>query len=154
VIVVPVSIEEELTFEGDEGEDALALPLGLGKRTIGTRSADPEIDSLYGKFKRGKLILQPHFQRQFVWDRAKASRLIESALLAVPLPIVYLAEETDGKESVIDGQQRLTSFFSFIDGRFPSGDSFRLTGLKVLHEINKRSFTELDENLQDKIRYY
>ncbi len=110
MISMPVVIDdEELKFEGDEGEEGLALPLSEGKRTIRTKSADPEIESLYGKHKRGKLVLQPHFQRLFVWDRAKASKLIESALLAVPLPIIYLAEETDGKELVIDGQQRLTS---------------------------------------------
>ena len=155
MISMPVSIdEEELRFEGDEGEEGLALPLSEGKRTIRTKSADPEIESLYGKHKRGKLVLQPHFQRLFVWDRAKASKLIESALLAVPLPIIYLAEETDGKELVIDGQQRLTSFFSFIDGIFPDGKPFRLTGLKVLHELKNKGYKELDETLQDRIRYY
>jgi len=154
VITTPVSSdEEEMKFEGDEGDEELALPLSQGKRSIRTKSADPEIDSLYGKFKRGKLILQPHFQRLFVWDRAKASKLIESALLAVPLPIVYLAEEADGKELVIDGQQRLTSFFSFIDGIFPDGKPFKLTGLKVLSELKNKSYKELDESLQDKLRY-
>jgi Protein of unknown function DUF262/HNH endonuclease len=155
VINMPVSInEEELTFEGDEGDESLALPRQEEKRTIRTKSADPEIVSLHGKYKRGKLILQPHFQRLFVWDRIKASRLIESALLDVPIPIVYLSEETDGKELVIDGQQRLTAFFSFIDGLFPDGKSFKLTGLRVLDELNNKSYKELRENLQDKIRYY
>lgn len=145
--------EVDLEIEGDE-EDEEALPLPQGKRVIQTKSADPEIESLHGKWKRGKLILQPFFQRQFVWDRTLASRLIESALLAVPLPIIYLAEEEDGKESVIDGQQRLTSFFSFMDGTFPNGESFRLTGLKVFDELNRKTYQELDEILQDKIRYY
>jgi hypothetical protein len=154
VIVVPTFSEEEITFEGHEGIEGLALPLAQGKRTIHTKSDDPQIDAFYGKFKRGKLILQPDFQRLFVWDRAKASRLIESALLAVPLPIIYLAEEANGKELVIDGQQRLTSFFAFLDGIFPDGKPFKLTGLEVFHELNNKSFKELDENLQDKIRYY
>jgi uncharacterized protein with ParB-like and HNH nuclease domain len=81
------SEDKEIAFEENEGEEGLALSLSQEKRTIRTKSADPEVDSLYGKYKRGKLILQPHFQRLFVWDRAKASKLIESALLAVPLPI-------------------------------------------------------------------
>ena len=149
------SEQEELKFEGDEGEEKLPLTMPEENRTIRTKSADPEIDSLFGKFKRGKLILQPIFQRLFVWDRAKASRLIESALLDVPIPIVYLSEETDGRELVIDGQQRLTSFFSFIDGTFPNEERpFKLTGLKVLGELNNKSYKELSETLQDKIRYY
>ena len=143
-----------IDFEVVEGDEALAFPLSQEKRTIRTKSADPEIESLYGKYKRGKLLLQPSFQRLFVWDRTKASRLIESALLAVPLPIIYLTEEVDGKELVIDGQQRLTSFFSFIDGIFPDGKPFKLTGLKVLSELNNKTYKELDEALQDKVRYY
>jgi len=139
-----------------EGIDLEASPLSLepDKRTIYTGSADPEIESLYGKWKKGKLILQSEFQRQFVWDSIKASRLIESVLLSVPLPIIYLAEGPSGNISVIDGQQRLTSFFSFIDGKFPSGKTFSLSGLQVFPELNRKTFQELDELLQDKIRYY
>jgi hypothetical protein len=143
------------TFEV-EGMDVETAPLLLdsSKRTIYTGSADPEIESLYNKWKRGKLDLKPDFQRQFVWDTPKASRLIESVLLEVPLPIIYLAEEADGNISVIDGQQRLTSFFSFIDGKFPNGKAFALSGLKVFSELNRKTFQDLDESTQDKIRYY
>jgi hypothetical protein len=55
---------------------------------------------------------------------------------------------------VIDGQQRLTSFFSFIDGLFPDGKPFKLTGLKVLDDLNNRNYKEIGETLQDNIRYY
>ena len=141
-------------FEGNDQENDAILTLPQSQRTIMTKSTDPEIESLYGKYKRGKLILDPDFQRRFVWDKVKASRLIESALLNVPLPIIYLAEESDGKESVIDGQQRLTSFFSFIDGRLPNGEVFRLTKLNVFSELEKKTYKDLDEELQDRIRYH
>ena len=119
-----------------------------------TKAGDPEVRAIHDKYKRGKLILQPDFQRQFVWDRKKSSRLIESIPLSVPLPIIYLSEQPDGKEYVIDGQQRLTSLFSFIDGRFPSGDEFRLIGLSAYKELNKSSFKEIAEQIQDKILNY
>jgi len=67
--------------------------------------------------------------------------------------MIYLSEEDDSKEYVIDGQQRLTSFFSFIDGKHPDGKDFKLTGLKVFDELNKKTFKELPEEQQDKIRY-
>ncbi|NLV28480.1 MAG: DUF262 domain-containing protein [Methanomicrobiales archaeon] len=124
------------------------------KRKIYTKSSDPEINSLYQKWQRGKLILQPEFQRQYVWDKKKASRLVESVLLSVPLPIIYLAEDNDGKEYVIDGQQRLTSFFSFLDGKFPDETDFKLSGLTVYSELNRKTFQEIEEPLQDKILYY
>ena len=101
-----------------------------------------------------RLVLQPDFQRQYVWDSTKASKLIESAILGIPLPIIYLSEEKDGREYVIDGQQRLTSFFSFIDGKFPDDKQFKLTGLNVRADLNGKRFSDLVEEVQDKVRYY
>lgn len=147
------STDEEIQFEDTVSEETETIPQD-GTRSIVTKAGDPEIVSLYNKWKDGELILQPDFQRQFVWDKPKSSRLIESALLDVPLPIIYLAEDDDGSESVIDGQQRLTAFFSFIDGKFPDGESFRLSGLKVLDDLNRQSFGDLDKKLQKKIKCY
>ncbi len=146
----------ELEFETPLEEEEESLNFPSAKRKIYTDLADPEIEALLGKFKRGKLIVQPDFQRYYVWDVAKASKLIESALLGIPIPIIYLSEEPDNKEYVIDGQQRLTSFFSFIDGRLPSNINadFRLKGLKVTSELNGKKYSELTESLQDQIRYF
>lgn len=146
---------EEILFDSEEFDEGSELEnITPDKRKLYTEQGDPEIESLKGKFDRGRLIVQPDFQRQFVWDAGKASRLIESALLEIPLPVIYISEEEDGRECVIDGQQRLTSFFSFVNGKFPDGKDFKLTGLKVLKENEKKTFRELDEQLQDKIRYY
>lgn len=144
---------EESDLELDEGTEEETLIPHKDNR-IHTASGDPEIESLYNKQKRGKLVLQPDFQRQYVWEPPKAGKLIESALLSIPLPIIYLSEEKDGKEYVIDGQQRLTSFFSFIDGVFPDGKPFKLSGLNVFSELNGKRFSELASEMQDKIRYY
>lgn len=121
------------------------------EREIYTSIGDPEIKGLYDKYKRKRLIIQPKFQRQFVWDATKSSQLMESALLRIPLPVVYLSEEEDGKLSVIDGQQRLTAFFSFIDGIFPDGKEFKLSGLKIFTEHNKKKFADLPEKDQERI---
>ena len=143
----------ELTFdEALEEDEQLGPP--IANRKIYTKQADAEVDGLYRKHQRAKLIVQPDFQRHFIWDEKKASRLIESAILDIPIPSIYLAEENDGREYVIDGQQRLMSFFSFIDGKFPNGKEFRLTGLEVLRELNTKNFKELEQQLQDKILYY
>ena len=126
----------------------------LDTSKIYTEQGDPEVDGLYSRWKRGKLVIQPDFQRYFVWDISKSSKLVESALLDIPLPVVYLSEESDGKVYVIDGQQRLTSFFSFIDGVYPDGNKvFKLTGLKVLGNYKNKQFSQLPEEAQDKIRY-
>lgn len=147
------SSDSELDFDAEE-ESGEELQLAISQREVLTKAGEPEIRSLYEKYKRGRLILQPEFQRQYVWDRKKASRLVESVLLRVPLPIIYLSEQPDGKEYVIDGQQRLTSLFSFIEGRFPTGEPFKLTGLTAYKDLNRKAFTEIDEGEQDRIQDY
>ena len=81
-----------------------------------------------------------------------ASKLIESILMDVPIPVIYLAEEKNGTYSVIDGQQRLTSFLSFMSGKNPNGETFKLTGLKVLKELNRKSFSGLNDEEKNKVR--
>lgn len=141
----------DLSIESDGSDDTT---ISTESKKIFTSSGDLEIESLHGKKTRGRLILQPDFQRQYVWDPTKASKLIESAILQIPLPIIYLSEEKDGREYVIDGQQRLTSFFSFIDGKFPDGKPFKLGGLNVRTDLNGKRFSDLSDEEQDKIRYY
>jgi hypothetical protein len=149
-----VTENDELEFEHPLEEEVEEIEVPTHKRKVYTDVGDPEIEGLYGKFKRGKLIVQPDFQRQFVWDSTKASRLIESALLTIPIPVVYISQELDNREYVIDGQQRLTSFFSFIDGKFPDAATFKLTGLKVFQELNGKKYADLSVELQDAVRYY
>lgn len=143
----------EVVFDQPLEEEDDLLDVTEAKRKVYTSQGDVEVDSLLGKYTRGRLVIQPDFQRQFVWDAKKSSRLIESALLEIPLPVVYISEEQDGKESVIDGQQRLTAFFCFINGKFPNNRDFRLTGLKVYSELERKTFKDLDDALQDRIRY-
>lgn len=145
---------DELELETQLDEEGEDIEIPADKRKIYSEAGDPEIDSLHGKFKRGKLIVQSDFQRQYVWDTKKASRLIESALLGIPIPVIYISQGIDNKEYIIDGQQRLTSFFSFVDGKFPDGTDFKLTGLKVFRELNGEKYAGMSDDIQDAIRYF
>ena len=149
-----MDVNEELEFEVPLEEDADSVEVEADKRKIYTELGDPEIESLHGKYKRGRLVIQPDFQRQYVWDSIRASRLIESAILAIPIPVIYISQEQDNREYVIDGQQRLTSFFSYMDGAFPDGADFKLTGLKVYRELNGKKYNDLEPDLQDVVRYF
>ena len=143
--------EEEKEIE-DIIEDDVNLDIEAGQRKIIWQAKDFSIREFLTMKNDGELLLQPTYQRNYVATDLIASKLIESILLDVPIPVVYLAEEQDGSYSVIDGQQRLTSFLSFLDGKFPDNRPFKLSGLKVLPEINRRFFTDLDSELQKKIR--
>ena len=152
--------EEQITnleFDSDaELEDESAIVITADdkdSRKIITKESDLQIRNVCEDHQRGRLILRPDFQRHFIWSAEKSSRLIESALLDVPLPTVYLFEEADGTKSVIDGQQRLTAFVSFVRGNFlDSGRPFVLSNLKVLQDLNGKKFSSLEEAQQDKIR--
>ena len=64
----------------------------------------------------------PGFQRNFVWDKIRASKLIESLILGIPVPQIFLYEQSKNLFLVIDGQQRLMSIYYFLKRRFPRKD--------------------------------
>lgn len=142
-----LSHEEEKEID-DIIEDDVDLDIEAGQRKIIWQAKDFSIREFLTMKNDGELALQPNYQRNYVATDLIASKLIESILLDVPIPVVYLAEEQDGSYSVIDGQQRLTSFLSFLEGKFPDNRPFKLSGLKVLPELNRKLFTDLDPELQ------
>ena len=91
--------------------------------------ADFTLGGYFDKHREKQLVI-PQFQRNYVWDVVKASRLIESFLLGLPVPGVFLYKErATNKLQVVDGQQRITSSIRFFECRF--GDSvFRLKGVQ------------------------
>jgi hypothetical protein len=135
-------IEDEASLEENGEEPALE------RRRIFTDKTDPPISDLHKRYQDGDLILDPIFQRRKVWDEIRASRLIESVMLEVPLPVFYLAESNDGSEEVIDGQQRLNAFFRFLE------NDYALRGLKALPESNGKKYKDLEKPVQKLIRKY
>ncbi len=116
------------------------------RRDLISEPKDYAIGDLYPRYKDGRLNVQPEFQRHYVFDNAKASRLVESVLMGVPIPVIYLAEEEDYSHSVIDGQQRITALCRFHD------NELKLSGLTVLTELNGTTYQGLSRDLQNKFR--
>lgn len=94
---------------------------------------------------KGKLITNPEYQRDFVYNQTQSSRLIESALLSIPIPTIYLCDEQDGKISIIDGQQRIVSFLNFVSGQYA------LKGLSVRKDLNGLYYKDLEDEDQGRI---
>jgi hypothetical protein len=129
-----------------EGEDEEELePIPESQRRITWEHQSPSAYDLQRRYQRGRLKLQPSFQRRGIWDEKRHSKFIESILLDVPLPYIFLAEDPDGTQVVIDGQQRLNAVFSFLN------QDFVLQGLSVMGKLNGKLFRELDPQMQDKI---
>ena len=110
------------------------LDEGVPVYMIRSYPSDPELETLHNRWRRGEIVI-PTFQRGFVWNVSQASRLIESFLMGLPVPgiFVFVRESTDGQDGpqqlVIDGQQRLLSVFGFFEGALPDGRPFKLTGV-------------------------
>lgn len=127
-------------------------PYGLSKeRKVIIQPYDYAVRTLMDMISEGDLILDPDYQREYRWEDEKASRFIESIILNIPVPVVYLAEEDSGVFSVIDGQQRLTSLFRFVrsaelNSVFPDRElePLVLENLKVRSDLNGKTYQELD----------
>ena len=102
---------------------------------------DFDVVGLVRRFINGS-IYAPEFQRNYVWNLRKASKFIESLLLGLPVPGIFLfKEEEDQKMLIIDGLQRLTSISSYLNNNF-KGKKFKLVGVNEL--FNNKTFEELD----------
>lgn len=115
--------------EGVEDESLLDDTSAARKFTISTYGADYTVDSLV-KRMQGEQFRIPDFQRRFVWSQTHASKFIESLLMGLPVPGIFLYKEAvTNKHLVIDGQQRLKSLQSFYSGLFGE-KKFRLVGIR------------------------
>jgi uncharacterized protein with ParB-like and HNH nuclease domain len=74
-----------------------------------------KIDDVFSEFKKGKLFLQPEFQRDFIWPKTKQKELIKSIWRNIPLPMFYFSINNRSNQEVIDGQQRLTTIFGYLN---------------------------------------
>jgi hypothetical protein len=98
------------------------------------------------RIRKGRFELHPDFQRDFIWSSEKQSRLIESCLMRLPLPVFYLAEAKDGKIIVVDGLQRLTTFKRFMNNEF-----VLFFGKDSQHKLAGQGFEHLEIRLQERI---
>jgi len=142
--------ETELDIEliYSEEEDYNSSP---SEYQITTYPADFTLEILANKLNSGEIIV-PKFQRGFVWKQVQASKLIESFLVGLPVPPIFLYKEIKtNKLLLIDGQQRLKTIKYFLEGFFGEEvkgkkQIFRLTGLNKSSKWYNKTYEELEEN--------
>ena len=96
------------------------------------------------RIQLGRFVMNPDFQRDFVWDDSKQSKLIESIIMRIPLPVLYLAEDKEGRMIVVDGLQRLSTFKRFVD------NDLRLK-LPDRPALDGKRFQDLAPKLQNRV---
>lgn len=109
----------------DEIDEQESIPF---RYQITSYGADYPVGSLVVKLRKGSIFV-PDYQRGYVWKRRRASRFIESLLLGLPVPGIFLTKDTESQELlIVDGQQRLKTLLYFYDGVFrPEGKEFSLS---------------------------
>lgn len=144
--------EEDLLVEEEQEEETVSINYDI--------ASYPSDFTLAGivQMWTDKDIVIPDYQREFVWSINQASLLIDSFLCGLPVPPVFFYIDDKNKNLVIDGQQRILSVVFFLEGLFGEESSqgkrkvFRLSGLDSKSPYSNKTFEELDETLQRKLK--
>lgn len=118
------------------------------------------IEDVVRMMTKRRFLVRPSYQRKEVINPTKASSIIESILLDITLPAIFIFKRKDGISEVIDGQQRLLTLLGFIGSEYidekgksknSKNHKFNLKKLRILKELNSKKFDDLEENQKNKI---
>jgi hypothetical protein len=150
------SVGEGVGLEAEIEEGAIHAPFDPEKIDVITQART--VDLLLIRLREGELDLSPEFQRRSnVWNDMRKSGLIESMLLRIPIPSLYVSEDKEGNYTVVDGLQRLCAISHFVDVASLNKaakvklNPLRLQSLESLKEYVGKTFAELPRPLQRRI---
>ncbi|GME47343.1 MULTISPECIES: DUF262 domain-containing protein [unclassified Pantoea] len=140
---------EELELEDQENLELTSHPHQMGTDTeVRIAKEQSSVFELLRRESRGNLVLAPDFQRKDVWDRKHQSELIESILMGIPIPLIYLFEDENGVRQIIDGKQRISALKLYINNKFA------LTDLSMFPNLKGKKFDDIPHLLQSKLEDY
>lgn len=133
------AISEGLELD-DDIQESVEKP-GYGPDDIYVENKPFSISTIMELIKDKDLEVSPNFQRHFVWDKTRQSKLIESILLGLPLPSIYLSQYSDGRLTIVDGLQRITTIQNFMN------DDLVLCNMEYFKDCNGKKYSELKDVL-------
>ena len=143
-----ISDDYELALQEGVDDETLMEDTGDDVFSITSYGADYPVDTIVKRLK-SEAFFVPTFQREFVWSQRHASRFIESLLMGLPVPGIFLYKDpSTNRHMVVDGQQRLRTLQYFYNGLFKE-KKFRLVGVRS--EWKNKSYDELSESDQRKL---
>ncbi|MEA3424292.1 MAG: DUF262 domain-containing protein [Bacillota bacterium] len=133
--------------------DLKEIQVAAKERTVRTQTVEYGLETLVKRIDENVIKLDPDYQRHHRWDDATSSRLIESMILNIPIPYIYISKDVDVDEeiediaryTVIDGQQRLTAIYNFLKGKYA------LEGLRVLPKLESVKYEKLPSFLKRRL---
>jgi hypothetical protein len=138
----------------DSSEVAKAPPLSSDdlNREIRCSAVDFSFGELLNLHRENEIIIQPEYQRLFRWSNEQRSRLIESILLGLPIPPIFLIENDRGVLELIDGLQRVSSVLQFLDHTAIAQPELTLSGCDILASLNGHTYESLPPVLRLKLK--
>lgn len=143
-----------------EGDAELTMDKLSNLRISKPNPGSKPIDQLLSEIAAEKYLIRPAYQRQEKINVCKASAIIESILLGIKLPPLFIYVRNDNVREVIDGQQRLLTILGFLGRKYKdeegkmvtsNNDSFKLKGLRILTQYNNKRYTEILHEVEDTI---
>lgn len=121
-------------------------------REIRTTAVDFSFGELLNLHNDDEIVIRPEYQRLFRWSNEQRSRLIESIVLGLPIPPIFLIENNNGVLELIDGLQRTSSVLQFLDHSAIREPELTLTGCDIIKELNGKRFEDLPLPLRLKVK--
>lgn len=137
--------------------DKLARQLSEQRRTVDFDTFDIQVQQLLRMLEDGQISIAPAYQRQFRWGRDRCSQLVESLILGIPIPNLFMATNEDNTWEVVDGLQRLSAIVKFAGNdelrqRLGLAEALSLEKLEKISTFNGMTFSILPRNIQQHIR--
>ena len=140
-------VEQENVEGPDPSGSSLPIKEPFDPTKINIDTKNPVVDLIMKRIARDEIDLNPDFQRHSdIWDRKRKSRLIESLLLRIPIPVFYMAADEEDTWQVVDGLQRLDTLKDFVLDK-----TLRLRGLEYLNQFEGFSYDDLPRPMQRRI---
>lgn len=145
---------------GIKGSDLVSI-IDSRIKKVHTKSLDLSFNEIMDMYAEGELEIRPEYQRLFQWSQGARSRLIESLLLEMPVPPIYvIEEENEGNYLLIDGLQRISSYLHFrgmldvdpLDEDIKKGDFLKLIDCDIVEELNGKTYNDLPTALKSRVK--
>lgn len=137
--------ERKSGVEIERDDPNLKIEKPFNPEEIRIRTVSTTVELLVSRINYDEIDLEPDFQRFFVWNAERQSRLIESLLLRIPIPVFYVAADETENWLVVDGVQRMSTIYDYVLDRFP------LSQLEYLDKFDRKTYSELPRQMQRRI---
>ncbi|GHT77615.1 hypothetical protein AGMMS50262_19100 [Bacteroidia bacterium] len=135
-------------------QEKLLSAIEESRNTLQTDKLDMSFGEIMSMYEKGEIIINPEFQRLYRWTDYQRTRFIESIIIGIPIPPIFVAEDKDGRWELVDGLQRLSTILSFFNTlkTLPEKNNWVLGDGDLIRELEGYSCNDLPLKIQLNIK--